>query len=64
MVVGLGGLGQREGLATGTRSAPFANSGSTLRSTARAVSAFSSSERPRSVEPWMRPRLRHQQPER
>src|SRR5919206_120949 len=37
--------------------APEAKPGSAIRSTARAATALSSSERARSVGPWMRPRL-------
>ena len=43
--------------ATGTLRSPEAKPGSTALSTSRAAAALSSSERARSVEPWMRPRL-------
>ena len=58
MVVGRLGLGERIG--GGDRHASpcrSASSGSTERSIARAVIAFSSSGRARSVEAWIRPRL-------
>ena len=57
-VVGLGGPLEREGV--GDRhlaSRPRSKSGNTSRSSSRAASAFSSSARARSVEPWIRARL-------
>ena len=48
--------------AISTRTAPDASSGRTERSIARAVNAFSSSGRARSVEPWIRAGACHSQP--
>ena len=57
-LVGGGGLLQREGRGDRhARACPSSNSGSTSRSSRRAASAFSSSGRARSVEPWMRARF-------
>ena len=60
-VVGVLGVGSSGNVpSTGTRDAPVASSGSTSSRRPRITSAFSSRERERSVEAWIRPRLPHQ----